>query len=114
VQRYLILGIVAFAAALIVGTLAPVGLPYGLYYKLAPWLGHPSMRTYATIEHLFVFAAFGALLSFAYPNQLMFTCCLVLPGAPLLEYLQQTMTADRDGTFETPLRRLRAAYWALL
>jgi hypothetical protein len=60
-QRYLILGTVAFAAALIVGTLAPVGLPYALYYKPAPWLGHPSMRTYATIEHLFVFAAFGAL-----------------------------------------------------
>jgi len=57
------------------------------------------MRRYVTIEHLLVFAAFGPLLSSAYPNRLMFICCLVLLGVPLLEYLQ-TMTADRHGTVQ--------------
>ena len=105
IQRLLILATVAFAAALIFGTFARVGLPYALYYKLAPWLGHPNMRSYATIEHLFVFAVFGALLSSAYPSRLMFICCLVLLGTPLLEYLQ-TITADRHGTVQDACEKI--------
>ena len=105
IQRFLLLAALAFAAALIFGTLARVGMPYALYYKLAPWLGHPTMREYATIEHLLVFAAFGALLSSAYPSRLMFICCLLLMGAPLLEYLQ-TLTPDRHGTIRDACEKI--------
>jgi apolipoprotein N-acyltransferase len=63
---------------------------------LAPWLGHPDIHKYAAIEHLLVFALFGALLAFAFPNRIIMVCCIVFFGATLLEYLQ-TLTADRHG-----------------
>ena len=96
-QRYFTCGALVVAAAIAYGTMAPVRLPYALFYKLAPWLGHPNLHTYTLIEHLLVFALFGALLAFAYPDRILIACCVVLFGAPLLEYLQ-TLTADRHGT----------------
>jgi hypothetical protein len=37
-------------------------------HKVAPLLMRPGMRIYAHFEHVIVFAVFGALFAFAYPN----------------------------------------------
>src|ERR1700757_3169320 len=96
-QRYLTFGALLFTAAIAYGTLGGAGLPYALYFKLAPWLGHPNIQTYASIEHFLVFVMFGALLTFAFPGRTIPVCCVVVFGATLLEYLQ-TLTPDRHGT----------------
>lgn len=85
------------AAGIVYGTLGRVGLPYGIYFKLAPWLGHPSMHEYAVVEHVLVFALIGALLCFAYPDRIIPICCIIGFSAVLLEALQ-TLTPDRHGT----------------
>jgi hypothetical protein len=79
------------------GTLTQVGLPYSIYFKLSPWLGHLSIYKYALIEHLVVFAIFGALVSFAYPDRTISVCCIIVFTATVLEFLQ-TLTPDRHGT----------------
>ncbi|SRR6266481_4746786 len=82
---------------IIYGTLTQVGLPYSIYFKLSPWLGHPGIHKYALIEHLVVFAVFGTLISFAYPDRTISICCIIVVSATLLELLQ-TLTPDRHGT----------------
>jgi apolipoprotein N-acyltransferase len=72
-------------------------LPYSIYFKLSPWLGHLSIQKYAFIEHLVVFAVFGALISFAFPDRIISICCIIVFSATLLELLQ-TLTPDRHGT----------------
>jgi hypothetical protein len=74
-----------------------VGFVYTIYYKLAPLLMWPAMRSYAHVEHVIAFAIFGALFSFAYPKRIVFVCCLIFLTAVILEYLQ-TFTPDRHGT----------------
>jgi hypothetical protein len=96
-RRCLVLGTLVLTAAIAYGTLAGVGLPYAIYFKLAPWLGHPDFHKFVVIEHLLVFALFGALLAFAFPNRIIMVCCIVFFSATLLEYLQ-TLTVDRHGT----------------
>ena len=96
-QRCLVFGSVVFIAAITYGTLTRVGLPYAPYFKLAPWLGHPSMHVYAAIEHFVVFVILGVLLSSAFPGRTLVVCCVIILGASLLEYLQ-TLTVDRHGT----------------
>src|SRR5882724_3560348 len=96
-QRYLTIGALVFIGVIAYGTLGRAGLPYAIYFKLAPWLGNPNMRTFATIEHLVVFAIFGVLLCFAYPDRMFAICCAIIFGAAFLEYLQ-ILTADRHGT----------------
>jgi VanZ family protein len=78
-------------------TLTHVGFVYSIYYKLAPILMRPGMRTYAHFEHVIAFAIFGALFAFAYPRRIIFVCSVVLISAVALEYLQ-TLTPDRHGT----------------
>jgi apolipoprotein N-acyltransferase len=104
-QRYLTLGALVFIAAIAYGTLGRVGLPYAIYFKLAPWLGHPNIRTYATIEHLLIFAIFGALLSLAFPDRILPVCCTILFLAPFFEYLQ-TLTSDRHGTMRDACEKI--------
>ena len=104
-QRYLTFGALAFIAAIAYGTLGRSGLPYSIYFKLAPWLGHPNMRTFATAEHLLVFSIFGALLAFAFPNRILAVCCAILFVAPFFEYLQ-TLTADRHGTIRDACEKI--------
>src|SRR4030081_4163946 len=89
----------AWASVAVVGyaTLPHVGFAYSIYYKLAPLLMRPAMRSYAHVEHVIAFAIFGALFSFAYPKRIIFACCVVFLSAVLLECLQ-TLTADRHGT----------------
>src|SRR5882724_6267800 len=96
-KRAFVLACWITAAAIVYGTFVRVGVFYAIYFKLAPWLGHPSMHKFAAIEHLLVFALFGALIAFAYPNRLTTVCCVIFFSAVLLEYLQ-TLTPDRHGT----------------
>jgi VanZ family protein len=79
-------------------TLGRVGLVYAIYFKLAPWIGEPSIEKYALVEHVLAYALLGALLSFAYPRRPLMLGCLLLIGVVLLEFLQ-TLTPDRHGTF---------------
>jgi VanZ family protein len=78
-------------------TLSHVDFVYGLYFKLAPFLFQPEMKTYAHFQHVLAFALFGALFSLAYPRRIILVCCVVFGTAALLEFLQ-TLTPDRHGT----------------
>jgi hypothetical protein len=104
-QRYLILSALVLIAAIAYGTLGRVGLPYVIYFKLAPWLGHPNIRTYATIVHVLIFAILGGLLSLAFPDRLITVCCAILLMAGALEYLQ-TLTPDRHGTIRDACEKM--------
>ena len=95
------------------GTLAQVGLPYSIYFKLSPWLGHPSIHKYALIEHLLVFAVFGALVSFAYPDRTIFVCCIIVFSAIVLELLQ-TLTPDRHGTIMDACQKIAGGLLGVL
>jgi VanZ family protein len=96
-KKLIIVAAWASVAVLAYATLANVGFVYSIYYKLAPLLMQPAMRTYAHVEHVIAFAIFGALFSFAYPKRIIFACCVVSLSAVILEYLQ-TLTPDRHGT----------------
>lgn len=95
------LAIVAIAYA----TLTRVGFVYAIYFKLAPFLMRPEMKTYARFEHIIAFALLGALFSFAYPRRLLLVGCIVLGGATLLE-IAQTLTPDRHGTVIDALEKI--------
>ena len=96
-QKLIIVAAWASVAVLAYATLTHVGFVYWIYFKLAPLLMRPSMRSYAHVEHVIAFAIFGALFSFAYPRGIIFACCVVFLSAVILEYLQ-TLTPDRHGT----------------
>ena len=83
--------------ALAFATLTHVGFVYSIYYRLAPLLMRPGMRTYAHFEHVIAFAILGGLFAFAYPRRVIFVCSVVFISAVALEYLQ-TLTPDRHGT----------------
>lgn len=91
--------------AIAYATLTHVGFVYAIYFKLAPILMGPEMRTYAHFEHVLAFALLGALFAYAYPHKLLLVCCVVLGGAVLLE-LAQTMTPDRHGTMVDALEKM--------
>jgi hypothetical protein len=96
-QRHLAFGACVIAvAALVYGTLAPIWLPYAIYLKLAPWLGDPSVELFVVIERVVAYAMFGALLSYAFPDRILYVCCVIILSAGILEYLQ-TITPDRHG-----------------
>ena len=80
------IAIIAIAYA----TLTHVGFVYAIYFRLAPFLMHPAMQTYAHFEHVLAFAVLGALFGFAYPRHPLLVCCIVLGAAALLEVLQTT------------------------
>jgi hypothetical protein len=96
-QKLIIGAAWASAALLAYATLTHVGFVYSIYYRLAPLLMWPAMRSYAHVEHVIAFAIFGALFSFAYPKHIIFVCCAVFLSAVSLEFLQ-TLTPDRHGT----------------
>jgi VanZ like protein len=112
-QRCLIFGTLVLTAAIVYATLAAVGLPYAIYFKLAPWLGHPDIHKYVVIEHLLVFALLGALLAFTFPNRIIMVCCMVFFSATLLEYLQ-TLTADRHGTILDACEKIAGGFLGAL
>ena len=78
-------------------TLNRVGLVYAIYFKLAPWIGNPSIERYALVEHMAAYALLGGLLSFAYPRRPLVLGFFLFAGVVLLECLQ-TLTPDRHGT----------------
>ena len=92
-QKLIIASAWASVAVLAYATLTHVGFVYSIYYRLAPHLMLPAMRSYAHVEHVIAFAIFGALFSFAYPKHIIFAYCVVLLSAVILECLQ-TLTAD--------------------
>lgn len=96
-KRFSFIAVWIAAAAVVYGTVAPARLPYAIYFKLAPWLGHPSIHKFAAIEHLAAFALLGALIAFAVPNRIVVACCIISFSVVLLECLQ-TLTPDRHGT----------------
>ena len=96
-KRAFVIAAWTVAAAVAYGTVAPVRVPYAIYFKLAPWLGHPSFHKFAAIEHVTVFALLGALIAFAFPNRIIIVCCIIVFSVVLLECLQ-TLTPDRHGT----------------
>ena len=87
------------------GTLAHVGFVYAIYYKLAPILLRPEMKTYARYEHIIAFAVLGAVFCFAYPRHLAIVCAIVFGSAVLLELLQ-TLTPDRHGTLMDAIEKI--------
>lgn len=97
----------AWATVLIIAyaTLTKVGFVYGIYFKLAPYLRHPAMQTYAHFEHVIAFALLGAIFTFAYPKRPLLVCFIVLGGAVLLE-VAQTFTPDRHGTLIDALEKI--------
>jgi VanZ family protein len=96
-HKLIIVAAWATVAMLAYATLTHVGFAYSIYYKLAPFLMRPAMRSYAHVEHFVAFAVFGGLFAFAYPKRIIFACCVVFLSAVVLEYLQ-TLTPDRHGT----------------
>ena len=83
--------------AIAYATLTKVGFVYAIYFKLAPYLMHPKIQTYAHIVHMIAFALLGALFMLAYPRRVILVCCVVFGAAGLLE-IAQTLTPDRHGT----------------
>jgi VanZ family protein len=86
---------------------------YAIYFKLSPLVGHPSMRTFAAVEHVIAFALFGGLFSFAYPNRVVFVCAVVFVTAVMLEYLQ-TLTPDRHGTILDACQKIAGGWLGVL
>ena len=72
----------AWIAIIAIGyaTLTRVGFVYSVYYKLAPLLMGPEIRTYAHFVHVVAFALLGALFAFAYPRRLLVVNCIVIGG----------------------------------
>lgn len=95
------IAIIAIAYA----TLTHVGLVYGIYFKLAPYLMRPAMQSYAHFEHVIAFAFVGVLFGLAYPKRPLLAFVIVIGAAALLEILQ-TMTPDRHGTLIDALEKM--------
>ena len=93
VTRIAWIAIIAIAYA----TLTHAGFIYAIYFKPAPLLMWPEMRTYAHFEHVIAFALLGVPLHFAYPKRLLQVCCIALGRAAILE-IAPTLTPDRHGT----------------
>jgi VanZ family protein len=105
VRKLLVVTAWASVTFIAYATLAHVDFVYGIYFKLAPYLFRPEMKTYARFEHILVFAFFGALFGLAYPRNVILVCCVVLGSAAILEFLQ-TMTPDRHGTLKDVVEKL--------
>jgi VanZ family protein len=104
-QSFVLIAAWVSIAILAYVTLTNVGLVYSIYFKLAPFLMHIKMKTYAHFEHVIAFAVIGALFAFAYPKRVVFVCCVVLTSAVTLEYLQ-TLAPDRHGRLIDALEKI--------
>ena len=95
-------------AAVVYATLSKLELVYRLYYLLAPFLNYPSMRTYATIEHLAAYGMIGLLFCAVYPRSLLRVCFFLFLFIVGLEALQ-TVTPDRHGTLRDAVEKMIGA-----
>jgi hypothetical protein len=76
-QKFIIVAAWASAAVFAYATLTHVGFVYSIYYKLAPLLMWPAMKSYAHVEHVIAFAILGALFSLAsQPHHFRLLRCL--------------------------------------
>jgi hypothetical protein len=64
-QKLILVAAWASVAVIAYATLTHVGFAYSIYFKLAPFLMRPAMKSYAHVEHVIAFAGFGALFSSA-------------------------------------------------
>jgi VanZ family protein len=95
----------ACLAAIALGTLSELNLIYRLYYLLAPFLNYPSMRTYATMEHLAAYAIVGILFSAVYPRSAPLVCIFLILFVAVLEAMQ-TFIPDRHGTLRDAAEKI--------
>jgi hypothetical protein len=86
-------------------TLSRVTLIYRLYYFLAPFLNYPSMRTYATMEHLAAYGIVGMLLSAVFPRSALRVCFFLFLFIAGLEAMQ-LLTPDRHGTLRDATEKM--------
>jgi VanZ like family len=93
------LAVVAYA------TLSRAGLVYRLYFMFSPFLGHPSMRAYASAEHLFAYMIVGMLFSAIYPRSTLRICLFLFIAIACLEAMQ-SLTPDRHGTFRDAIEKM--------
>lgn len=101
------IAVIAWVAVIAIAfaTLTRVGFVYDIYFKLAPILMRPDMRTYAHYSHIIAFALLGALFALAYPRRILLVGTIVLGGAVLLE-IAQTITPDRHGTLTDAFEKI--------
>jgi VanZ family protein len=92
-------------AVVVYATLSKLDLIYRLYYLMAPFLNYPSMRTYATIEHLAAYGIVGMLFCALYPRSLLRVCFFLFLFIVGLEVLQ-TLTPDRHGTLRDAIEKM--------
>jgi VanZ family protein len=105
VRGFIVVAAWASVAAVIFATLSKLDLIYRLYYLLAPFLNYPSMRTYATIEHLTAYVVVGVLFCALYPRSLLRVCFFLFLFIVGLEVLQ-TLTPDRHGTLRDAIEKM--------
>ena len=106
VAAWLSLAVMAYA------TLSRASLVYHLYYTLAPFLDHPSMRTYARFEHVLAYMVVGALFAVVYPRSMWRVCLLLCLGIACLEALQN-LTPDRHGTLRDAIEKMAGGMWGV-
>lgn len=104
-RGFIVMAAWASVAAVIYATLSKLELIYRLYYLLAPFLNYPSMRTYATIEHLAAYGMVGMLFCAVYPRSLLRVCFFLFLFIVGLEVLQ-TFTPDRHGTLRDAVEKI--------
>jgi len=104
-RRLIVAGAWASIIFVAYATLTHIGFVYSIYFKLAPFLMRPEMKTYAHVEHVVVFAVVGALFGFAYPRRILLVCLFIFGSAGFLEILQ-TMTPDRHGQIVDALEKM--------
>jgi hypothetical protein len=104
-RGFIVVAAWASVAAVVYATLSKLDLIYRLYYLLAPFLNYPSMRTYATIEHLAAYGVVGMLFCALYPRSLLRVCFFLFLFIVGLEVLQ-TLTPDRHGTLRDAVEKM--------
>jgi VanZ family protein len=104
-RGFIIVAAGASLAAVVYVTLSQLELIYRLYYLLAPFLNYPSMRTYATMEHLAAYGIIGMLLSAVYPRSALRVCFFLFLFIAGLEVMQ-LLTPDRHGTIHDAVEKM--------
>ena len=105
IRRLVIFAAWACLAAIMVMTLSKLNLIYRLYYLLAPFLNHPSMRTYATMEHLTAYAIVGILFAAVYQRSALRLCIFLFFCIACLE-MMQTFIPERHGTIRDAVEKM--------
>ena len=104
-RGFIIVAAGASLAAAVFVTLSRVELIFRLYYFLSPFLNYPSMRTYATVEHLAAYGIVGMLLGAVYPRSALRVCLFLFLFIAGLEALQ-LLTPDRHGTIRDAIEKM--------